>query len=369
MDAVFLEKGGIAQIVGAARPRAVAAHGGGPCIGGDPGIHPPVGKVPQLAAVQFVHGLAVHHAVLAAPDAVLRLAYIVHVRHGPLHRHRAHRLLIGQVDQPHHHDGIVVFGKDDLGAVQLVKLRLDRLAVTAVGNAADLHAVALFERLSDAHGLNSGVHGGHACPHLRGSAPHHQAVGRLGGVDPEIAARRLLRLGGADLPQRFTCGRTQGIGHRAAAGKDRLHATEVGQVLGVHIHLVRPYQQVRAHAHQLLFALAERQPHDLCAVVVQLPAVHPRHGILGQHAARRRELPHHAPCLPALEQWIAVRGHVGHVVPFIPGNAPVVVVAAEGVDHLPALADLRQCWKLHRALLTNTAPLRRRVHGCGCTSF
>ena len=81
VDHILFEERGVAQIVGRTCPRAVRTHGCGPRVGGDAQKSVPVLEIAQCAAVQLIHGLAVHHAVLAAPHPVLALTHIVHIRY------------------------------------------------------------------------------------------------------------------------------------------------------------------------------------------------------------------------------------------------------------------------------------------------
>ena len=217
MNHVLLEERGVSLIVDSASPCTVRTNRSRPSVRRHAGIDSPVFEIAELAAVQFVDGLAVHHAILASPDAVLCLADVVHVRNTPRRFDRTALLRIGQVDQPNDHDPIVALALHDLCAVEILVLRLDGLAVSPVGDAADLQPVALCKGLADPVCRDLGVDRRDTHPHALRRGVRHQLVWGLRRVDPILAAGRIFRLCKWDISHRFAIHCAQRVYHVAGA--------------------------------------------------------------------------------------------------------------------------------------------------------
>ena len=126
--AVFLEKQRIPQIIRRSGEGPVGAAGRGIAVGRQPRIAVPVFEVSQLAGIDGIHRLPVYDTVFAPPQPVAALHYIIHIRHGPFHRHRV-RLGRQTPGQSRHHHIIVLHRPQRKAAVEI------RLPAPADGDA------------------------------------------------------------------------------------------------------------------------------------------------------------------------------------------------------------------------------------------
>ena len=298
LHAVLLEKQHRAQIGRRPGEHAVAAPVGGVAVGGQPGEGVPVAEIPQCAAVHGVDALAVHDAVLAAPQPVAALHHKVHVRHIAPHRHSGGLLPLNGGHRA-----------DDDGIVAALQQRPCAVRRSA-GAAGEGHAVPGGEARSDACGaeLQRGVV--HRLPHHAVIAHQRRAAA---GVQPQVAAFGAggsRRPGGIALVFRAV-GAAQGVGDGAGGLDGVFQTAPVAEVLGVDVFLVGPDQQICAHADQLLFTVRQRQI-DGQTVDVQRPAVHPDQAVLGGKAVGLVQRRDGLALFPHRQRGIAVPCQVLH---------------------------------------------------------
>ena len=301
-------------------------------VGGQPHIAVPVFKIAQLAGIDLVHRLAVHHAVLAAPYAVVALRHKIHVWYAARHGNGA---CLGDAcifQNTHYHKAVRVRGVDHIAAVQPFPLSRES------GNR---HAVILRKSHANTGACNFQVGGGDRRPHaaVGGKLLERRRIG--GCIHPQLAVfrphRRLAAHGVTAVFRSVLFAQR----HRHLAGRFHLvlHTAVLAELLRVQPFFVRPDQQIGAHGNELLGTHSFRrgQLHiDLIIVVYQLCSVHPCHGIFCDDALRTCQRCHFPPRLARTQQRISLSCQVLHVPPFSVADLPVVVVAKKGVDRLAA---------------------------------
>ena len=324
LHAVFLEKQRTSQIVRRPGELPVGATGGRIAVGGQSREAVPVFEVPQLAGIDGVHRLAVHDAVFAPPQPVAAFHHIVHVRHGPLHRHRL-RLGRQPAGQRRHHQAVLLCGPQLEAAVQ-------RLLPAS----ADGYAVPGPEAHADPGGVKPHAHVVHLHPAVLAILPQGRFL--PAGVQPQAAAFRLLR-GGVrrQIPAvRGAVGPTQGEGYLPLGDALIFQAAEIRQVLGVDVQLVRPDQQPRTHADQLLLSLRQHQPRR-AAVYIQGVPVHPDKPVLGGQAPGSGNASRYPPGAAHRQGGIPLGAQVLHLpeAALLPSGPPVQ--SREPIHRHPAL--------------------------------
>ena len=302
----------------------------------------PVPKVPQLAGVDLIHRLAVDDTVLAAPQPVSLLHHKVHIRHGTQHRHHG-GLTVQRPAQRRHYQPIVAHR---LQYVQPVHLRRP-----APGQR---HAVPGGEPSPDVGRADLGTHILHLQPRAAVIPPHHAL--RPAGVQPQIPRLRLTRRIRPHriVPQCRAVPVAQGKRHLTAGLSCVLKTSPVGEIPRVDIHLVRPYQQIRAHVHQPLVPVCEHRL-GLRPVDIQRRAVHPHQRLPAQKAVRLGQRCHHAAFGPHLQRRIAAAPQILHV-PHTARAAAGPPIQSRELLHRQPLAALRlQLRKKHPSAPPNTA--------------
>ena len=187
VQAILLKKQWVAQVRDGTRPLSVRSAGGRIAVRGYTHKTVPVAEVAQLAGVYLVHGLPVHHAVLASPEPVAALNDKIHLRHfsddgdGTLFR----RLVDLRVQDAHYHNIVFLFVPYNGGPVQSLH--------AGFHNAGYCHTIVLFKLLPDAGCGDFHIGRNYGHPHGTGFAVNLQCVRRCRGVQPIFAVFRILR--------------------------------------------------------------------------------------------------------------------------------------------------------------------------------
>ena len=336
LDAILPEEQGVSQMGDGPGEYAVAAAPRGEAVGGQAHEAVPVLEVAQFAGVDLVDRLAVHQAVLAAPHPVVALGHEVHVRHGALYRQTA---LLGQAalaHDAHHHQIVLPGGVDHVGAVH---------ALHAAGESLDCHAVVLLEAAVDPRPGDLQIRGGNGHPHPAVGAElledGHLCVA---GVHPHIAVGgvRRSRLGDGVVSVGLAVPVAQRHGHGAVHGHGVLHAAVVGEILGVEILLVRPDEQVGAHADELLRAVGRQPQIHGIVVIYRIGPLDHGHRVFGDQPGRGRQLPHHPARAACGQHREVLRRHVLLFVPLALPDLQAVVISTEDVEHLHPARQVSQ---------------------------
>ena len=284
VQSVLLEEQHRPQAGGRAGKRPVAAHRDRIAVLRDAAVGEPVGGVAQLAAVDDVLGLC------AAPQPIVALGQIVQVRHPafqpegigvPFHR-RAFAVDAGPAEHLPalgqgpvkiiaarlglHLHPVVAARRDDAVSFQLLPVQ-----VIAVLHAAHRHGIPDGKILPDAARLDPAplqLDGRPVARSLVVDFQHALAAVRLLDVvhlEEQLPVRRILRLlcalagNGIGLAGRIAGGQHH-IGTAAVPHGTELRHRTVPRVKG---DLVREDDDLRTHAHHLLFAVRHRVPEKL----------------------------------------------------------------------------------------------------------
>ena len=316
VEAVLLEEDRAVRQRRRAGPLPVRAAARAPRIRRHALVALPVLKIAQLAAVDLIDGLAVRHAVLAAPQPVPALGDEVHAWDLPGRLHRPARHLRRLVDEAHDHDIALAHVVQDLAAVELFDLLVSRQPRKP-------DAVVLLKALPDAVRGKLQIHRRHGYPLARRLRPLLERVELAGRVEPVLPVRRALRLAGLRVAdrQRRPVDQAKRNFHVRARRVDHIllpHVPVVGILLGVEVDPIRENAQIRAHGNELLFPRRDRHGRHIrlhrSAVDVKRIVLHPAQCILRQdplHALDRLRRP---PPWPRREQRILVRRQILHVV-------------------------------------------------------
>ena len=316
VEAVLLEEDRTVGQRRRARPLPVRAAARAPRIRRHALVALPVLKIAQLAAVDLIDGLAVHHTVLAAPQPVPALGDEVHAWDLPRRLHHPARHLRRLIDEADDHDIALSHVVQDLAAVELLDLLVS-------AEARKLNAVILLETSTDAIGRKLQIHRRHGYPLARRLRPLLERVELAGRVEPVLPIRRTLRLAGLLIAhrQRRPVDKTQGNVNVRACRVDGVllsHVSVVGILLGVEVDPVREDAQVRAHGNELLFPRRDRHGRHIrlhrSAVDIKHLVLHPAQRILRQNALHPLDRLRRPPPWPRREQRILVRRQILHVV-------------------------------------------------------
>ena len=309
VEAVFLEEDRTVGQRRRARPLSVRAAARAPRIRRHALVALPVLKIAQLAAVDLIDGLAVRHAVLAAPQPVPALGDEVHAWDLPRRLHRPARHLRRLIDEADDHDIALSHVVQDLAAVELLDLLVS-------GQPRKPDAVVLLKALPDAVRGKLQIHRRHGYPLARRLRPLLERVELAGRVEPVLPVRRTLRLAGLRVAdrQRRPVDKTQGNFHVRARCVDHIllsHVSVVGILLGVEVDPIRENAQICAHGDELLFPRRNGYRRHIrlhrSAVDIKHLVLHPAQRILRQdplHALDRLRRP---PPRPRREQRIRIR--------------------------------------------------------------
>ena len=276
----------------------------------------PVLKIAQLAAVDLIDGLAVRHAVLAAPQPVPALGDEVHAWDLPRRLHGPARHLRRLVDEAHDHEVALAHIVEDLAAVELLDLLVP-------GQPRKPDAVVLLKALPDAIGIKLQIHRRHGYPLARRLRPLLERVELAGRIQPVLPVRRAFRLAGLLIAhrQRRPVDKTQGNVNVRACRVDGVllpHVPVVRVLLGVEVDPIREDAQIRAHGNELLFPRRNGYRRHIrlhrSAVDVKRIVLHPAQRILRQNALHALDRLRRPPPWPRREQRILVRRQILHVV-------------------------------------------------------
>ena len=316
VEAVLLEEDRAVRQRRRAGPLPVRAAARAPRVRRHALVALPVFEVPQLAAVDLIDGLAVRHAVLAAPQPVPALGDEVHAWDLPGRLHGPARHLRRLVDEADDHKVALAHIVEDLAAVELLDLLVP-------GQPRKPDAVVLLKALPDAIGRKLQIHRRHGYPLARRLRPLLERVELAGRIQPVLAIRRVFRLAGLRVAdrQRRPVDKTKRNFHVRARRVDHIllpHVPVVRVLLGVEVDPVREDAQICAHGNELLFPRRDRHGRHIrlhrSAVDIKHLVLHPAQRILRQNALHALDRLRRPPPWPRREQWILVRRQILHVV-------------------------------------------------------
>ena len=360
VEAVLLEEDRAVGQRRRARPSPIRAAACPPAVRCHALVALPVLEVPKLAAIKLVHGLAVHHAILAAPEPVSALGHIVHVRHAPLGLYRPARQLRCLVDKAHDHDVALRHVVENVRAVE-------RFHLLTSGQPAQLDSIVLGKSLSDAVRRELEIDRRHRHP-LRGCRRVLlQRVHASARVDPVLAVCRVLRLIALRIAHRDCRAVHRAERNAELPARAKRHAVCVPHVAVVRIlfrvkvNAVREDAEIRAHRHDLLLPARDlHRRHILCHRIagdVELLVVDPAKRIPRDKRLRAVQLPVKAPLRPLAQKRVVLRAQIFHVVKLAVSNFEIVVVPSEGFGCHRAFLGICQCWHQHRP-----HPFRSCIH-------
>ena len=351
VEAVLLEKDRAVGQRRRARPSPIRSAAHAPAVRRHALVALPVLEVSQLAAIKLVHGIAVHHAILAAPEPVSALGHIVHLRHAPRGLYRPARQLRRLVDKAHDHDVALRHVVENVRAVE-------RFHLLTSGQPAHLDSIELGKSLSDAVRRELEIDRRHRHP-LRGCRRILlQRVHAPARVNPVLAVCRVLRLVALRIAHRDCRAVHRAERNAELPARAKRHAVCVPHVsvvrilFRVEVNAVREDAQIRTHRHDLL--LSRRDVHRRhvrrhgIARNVELLVVNPAQRVARGERLRAVQLPVKAPPRPRAEQRIVLRAQILHVVKLAVPDFEVVVVASEYLRRDGALFRVGQCRHPHR---------------------
>ena len=358
MEAVLLEEDRAVRQRRRAGPLPVRAAARTPRIRRHALVALPVLKIAQLAAVDLIDGLAVRHAVLAAPQPVPALGDEVHAWDLPGRLHGPARHLRRLIDEAHDHDIALAHVVQDLAAVELFDLLVS-------GQPQKPDAVVLLKALPDAVRGKLQIHRRHGYPLARRLRPLFERVELAGRVEPVLPVRRTLRLAGLRVAdrQRRPVDEAEGNFNIRARRVDHIllpHVPVVRVLLGVEVDPVRKNAQVRAHGNELLFPRRDRHGRHIrlhrSAVDIKHLVLHPAQRILRQNPLHALDRLRRPPPWPRREQRIIIRRQILHVVKLPVREFEVVVVSEKDLRHHGLLLSLRQLWCQHGLTSVSSCP-------------